>query len=215
VPSASPAYRGHRYPVEIISYRVWLYFRFPLSFREVGELMRRGLQPIRPGDEATIELRLPTDHRVDPVADRTRTTNRLRALLNSMLPALKRALDLGKASPLVLLAGYQSRASTRRSTRRCARRTPTAGEGSAHRSPLRGKRRTTRVRSGGAAPSGFPVGARQPEHAVWITLTDGSSPTASAIPSWWEGRRRRTEPEGRSMPVLRPRCGRGNRPLSR
>lgn len=35
----SPSYKGHRYPVEVISYCVWLYFRFPLSFREVEELM--------------------------------------------------------------------------------------------------------------------------------------------------------------------------------
>jgi putative transposase len=39
VSSASPSYRGHRYPVEVISHCVWLYFRFPLSFREVEELM--------------------------------------------------------------------------------------------------------------------------------------------------------------------------------
>jgi putative transposase len=31
--------RRHRYPVEIINHCVWLYFRFPLSFREVEELM--------------------------------------------------------------------------------------------------------------------------------------------------------------------------------
>ncbi len=37
--SASPSYKGHRYPVEIISHCVWLYFRFPLSFREVEVLM--------------------------------------------------------------------------------------------------------------------------------------------------------------------------------
>ncbi|MCZ1021144.1 IS6 family transposase [Streptomyces noursei] len=37
--SAAPSYKGHRYPVEIISHCVWLYFRFPLSFREVEELM--------------------------------------------------------------------------------------------------------------------------------------------------------------------------------
>ncbi|SDD84537.1 putative transposase [Streptomyces prasinopilosus] len=37
--SAPPSYQGHRYPVEIISHCVWLYFRFPLSFREVEELM--------------------------------------------------------------------------------------------------------------------------------------------------------------------------------
>ncbi|MCX4902456.1 IS6 family transposase [Streptomyces sp. NBC_00892] len=39
VGSASPSCKGHRYPVEIISHWVWLYFRFPLSFREVEELM--------------------------------------------------------------------------------------------------------------------------------------------------------------------------------
>ncbi|GGX56077.1 hypothetical protein GCM10010341_90890 [Streptomyces noursei] len=39
VESAAPSYKGHRYPVEIISHCVWLYFRFPLSFREVEELM--------------------------------------------------------------------------------------------------------------------------------------------------------------------------------
>ncbi len=37
--SASPSCPGHRYPVEVISHCVWLYFRFPLSFREVEELM--------------------------------------------------------------------------------------------------------------------------------------------------------------------------------
>ena len=35
VSSVPPSYRGHRYPVEVISHCVWLYFRFPLSFREV------------------------------------------------------------------------------------------------------------------------------------------------------------------------------------
>ncbi|WP_443047147.1 IS6 family transposase [Streptomyces sp. NBC_00267] len=35
----SPLYKGHRYPVEVISQAVWLYHRFPLSFREVEELM--------------------------------------------------------------------------------------------------------------------------------------------------------------------------------
>ena len=37
--AATPSYKGHRYPVEIINHWVWLYFRFPLSFREVEELM--------------------------------------------------------------------------------------------------------------------------------------------------------------------------------
>ena len=42
--SASLSYKGHRYPVEVISHCVWLYHRFPLSFREVEELMlERGI----------------------------------------------------------------------------------------------------------------------------------------------------------------------------
>src|SRR5438477_4741804 len=32
-------YRRHRFPPEIISHCVWLYFRFSLSFRDVEELM--------------------------------------------------------------------------------------------------------------------------------------------------------------------------------
>jgi putative transposase len=34
-----PSYTGFRFPVEIISHCVWLYHRFPLSFREVEEMM--------------------------------------------------------------------------------------------------------------------------------------------------------------------------------
>ncbi|MEH0531928.1 putative transposase [Streptomyces sp. 1222.2] len=42
--AVSLSYKGHRYPVEVISPCVWLYFRFLLSFREVEELMlERGI----------------------------------------------------------------------------------------------------------------------------------------------------------------------------
>src|ERR1700757_1178632 len=34
-----PSYAGHRFPVEIISHAVWLYFRFPLSLRMVEEML--------------------------------------------------------------------------------------------------------------------------------------------------------------------------------
>ena len=34
-----PIYAGHRYPAQIISYAVWLYFRFPLSLRMVEEML--------------------------------------------------------------------------------------------------------------------------------------------------------------------------------
>ena len=30
---------GHRYPAEIISHKVWLYFRFTLSFRDIEEML--------------------------------------------------------------------------------------------------------------------------------------------------------------------------------
>jgi putative transposase len=36
-PAAS--YHGHRFPAEIISHTVWLYFRFTLSFRDIDELL--------------------------------------------------------------------------------------------------------------------------------------------------------------------------------
>jgi putative transposase len=32
-------YKRHRYPAEVISYAVWLYFRFPLSLRMVEEML--------------------------------------------------------------------------------------------------------------------------------------------------------------------------------
>jgi putative transposase len=38
------AYRGHRFPPEVISYAVWLYHRFTLSFRDVEDLLaERGI----------------------------------------------------------------------------------------------------------------------------------------------------------------------------
>src|SRR6266498_3780762 len=41
---SSPSYTGYRFPAEIISHAVWLYFRFPLSYRDVEELMaERGI----------------------------------------------------------------------------------------------------------------------------------------------------------------------------
>ncbi len=37
--TTSPDYKGFRFPPEIISHAVWLYFRFSLSFRDVEELL--------------------------------------------------------------------------------------------------------------------------------------------------------------------------------
>ena len=42
--TGAPSYRGFRFPVEIISHCVWLYYRFSLSFRDVEEMMlQRGI----------------------------------------------------------------------------------------------------------------------------------------------------------------------------
>ena len=48
----SPSYQRHRFPSEIISYSVWLYHRFYLSFKKVEELLaERGItvtyEPVR------------------------------------------------------------------------------------------------------------------------------------------------------------------------
>ena len=38
------SYRYHRFPSEIIQHAVWLYFRFPLSYRDVEDLLaERGI----------------------------------------------------------------------------------------------------------------------------------------------------------------------------
>jgi putative transposase len=40
----SPLYKRHRFPGELISHAVWLYFRFLLSYRDVEELLaERGI----------------------------------------------------------------------------------------------------------------------------------------------------------------------------
>ena len=42
--SPAPSYYGYRFPSEIISHAVWLYYRFALSFRDVEDLLaQRGV----------------------------------------------------------------------------------------------------------------------------------------------------------------------------
>ena len=38
-PAAKSPYAGYRFPAEVISHAVWLYFRFPLSLRMVEEML--------------------------------------------------------------------------------------------------------------------------------------------------------------------------------
>src|SRR5215813_9256659 len=43
-PADSERYKNHRFPSEIISHGVWLYYRFTLSYRDVEELLfERGI----------------------------------------------------------------------------------------------------------------------------------------------------------------------------
>ena len=37
--TCSPLYRGYRFPPEIITWCVWLYYRFSLSLRDVSDVM--------------------------------------------------------------------------------------------------------------------------------------------------------------------------------
>ena len=43
--SQAPSYHGYRFPPEIISYAVWLYYRFGLSFRHVEDLLAQRRAP--------------------------------------------------------------------------------------------------------------------------------------------------------------------------
>ena len=44
VGTGAPSYKGFRFPAEIISHCVWLYYRFSLSFHDVEEMMlQRGI----------------------------------------------------------------------------------------------------------------------------------------------------------------------------
>ncbi|MFE2483146.1 IS110 family transposase [Streptomyces mirabilis] len=76
--------------------------------------IRRDLHPLRAGDETVTDLKILTGRRMDLVADRTRTVNRLRAQLTGVFPGLERALDLTNTGPLILLTGYQTPAALRR-----------------------------------------------------------------------------------------------------
>jgi putative transposase len=38
-PKQSGAFSGHRFPPEVMGYAVWAYYRFPLSLRDVEDLL--------------------------------------------------------------------------------------------------------------------------------------------------------------------------------
>ncbi|MGW2706711.1 IS110 family transposase [Streptomyces sp. NPDC001340] len=116
---------NHEQPVHYISGRA--IHRASESYRGEGKTdakdaaviadqvrVRRDLRPMRAGDGTVADLKILTGRRLDLVADRTRTVNRLRAQLTGIFPGLERALDLTNTGPLVLLTGYQTPAALRR-----------------------------------------------------------------------------------------------------
>jgi len=116
---------NHGQPVHYISGRA--IHRAPEGYRGEGKTdakdtaviadqvrVRRDLHPLRVGDETVTDLRILTNRRLDLVADRTRTINRLRARFNGIFPALERVLDLNNTGPLILLMGYQTPVAIRR-----------------------------------------------------------------------------------------------------
>lgn len=77
--------------------------------------MRTDLQPVREGDQISIDLRLLTARRLDLTHDRVRAINRLRATMLEYFPALERAFDYSKnKAALTLLSAYQTPSGLRR-----------------------------------------------------------------------------------------------------
>ncbi|MEU3461231.1 IS110 family transposase [Streptomyces sp. NPDC006733] len=76
--------------------------------------MRKDLGLLRPGDEIAVDLRTLTTRRLDVVFDRTRQSNRLRAQLLEISPALERSLELVNKGPVMLLTGYPTPTAIRR-----------------------------------------------------------------------------------------------------
>ena len=69
--------------------------------------MRTDLQPVRGGDQISVDLRMLTARRTDLICDRVRAINRLRATLLEYFPALERAFDYSKSkAALALVSEY-------------------------------------------------------------------------------------------------------------
>ena len=77
--------------------------------------LRRGaLKEVRPGEEATAELRLLVAHRRDLLQDQTRRAARLREVLLGVFPGLEAALDFKREGALLAVTKVASPAVARR-----------------------------------------------------------------------------------------------------
>lgn len=82
---------------------------------EFARCLRRQTVPVPAPSRITKELTLILSHRNGLSAERTRTINRMRALLTSIFPELERSFEFARSDgPLVLLSGYQTPAAIRR-----------------------------------------------------------------------------------------------------
>jgi len=71
--------------------------------------MRTDLQPVRGGDQISVDLGMLTARRAALVCDRVRAINRLRATLLEYFPALERAFDYSKSkAALALVSEYST-----------------------------------------------------------------------------------------------------------
>ncbi|TQE19229.1 IS6 family transposase [Streptomyces ipomoeae] len=126
----SLSYKGHRYPVEVISHCVWLYHRFPLSFREVEELMlERGIvvsyETVRRwcarfGQRYTSALR-----RRQPRPDGTWHLDEVFTKIHGERKYLWRAVDQDGNVLDVLVQNRRDKAAARRFLRRLMKKTRT------------------------------------------------------------------------------------------
>lgn len=82
---------------------------------EFARCLRRQTVPVPAPARVTKELTLILAHRNGLSAERTRTINRMRALLTSIFPELERSFEFaGSDGPLILLSGFQTPAGIRR-----------------------------------------------------------------------------------------------------
>ena len=105
------SYRHHRFPPEIIQHAVWLYFRFPLSFRDVEDLLaERGIDvtyetirrwALKFGLVYVRELR-----RLRPRSDGRWHLDEMFGLINGTRMYLWRAVD-GEGEVLDILVQYR------------------------------------------------------------------------------------------------------------
>ncbi|MFI2511269.1 IS6 family transposase [Streptomyces sp. NPDC018972] len=129
--SASPSYKGHRCPVEAIAHCVWLYFRCPLSFREVEELMlEHGVlvshETVRHWCVKFGQIRANGLRRRRPRPGDTWHLEEVFVRINGELAYLWRAVDADGTVLDVLVQNRRDRAATRRFFRRLLKTTRTA-----------------------------------------------------------------------------------------